>query len=523
MLDMTLSLGGLKNIIGSELMPVVADMMGKFTGWLADNRDQVREWSTLFAERLQSAVPVIMDLASGIGTVVGHIGTAVRVTADLVGGFDNLGVIIGTLIAGKAVASIVMFGTAIFQAGGALLTLSGAMPLVAGGIKAIGAALMANPIGLIIGAIAGAGYLIYRNWEQIGPWFGQLWQGIQEKAAWAWDGFKTLFKWSPLGLIANNWGAISDWFGRMGERVKAAASTAWEGIKTVLSWSPLGLIARSWSGLSDRVGSLGELAKAALDVAWAGIKTVLSWSPLGLIARAWSGLSDRFGNIGELAKAGLEVAWAGIKTVLSWSPLGLITRNWTSMADTVGNIAGIAKDMVSAVWDWMAAKLAWSPLDTIASAWGGVSDWFGNMWDGITAKAAAAMDWITGKLEWVGNAFNKVKGWLSFGGDDDADDVRERLGGSNAQALNLGSSQQEAAARGTEALERGPARPQLSGGSGEPQATERVREVAQTITNNVQLHVSRPQGENDQSYAQRIAELVMDELNQRQQGALYDG
>ncbi|MDC8443771.1 hypothetical protein JJO83_13870, partial [Halomonas aquamarina] len=205
LLDAKLSLFGLKNIIGSALMPVVSDMMSTFTGWLAGNRDQVRAWSDQFATRLQAVVPVIADLASGIGTVVSNVGHAVNATANLVGGFDNLGVIIGTLIAGKAIGSIVMFGTAIVQAGGALLSLSGALPLVAGGIKAIGAAMIANPIGLVVAAIAGAGYLIYRNWEKIGPWLSNLWQGVKDKASAAWDWMKEKFSWSPVVMIANNW------------------------------------------------------------------------------------------------------------------------------------------------------------------------------------------------------------------------------------------------------------------------------------------------------------------------------
>ncbi|PKG50324.1 hypothetical protein, partial [Halomonas sp. MES3-P3E] len=230
LLDTQLSLFGLKNIIGAELMPVVGDMMGKFTGWLADNRDQVGIWAKAFATGLQNAVPAILSMAEGLATVIGKIGSAASTTADLVGGFDNLGIIIGTVIAGKAIGSIVMFGTAIFQAGGALLSLSGAMPLIAGGVKAIGAALMANPIGLIIGAIAGAGYLIYRNWEKIGPWFGKLWQGVQEKVAWAWDKVRSIVDWSPLGLITRNWGAITDWFGGLWGRVKRGASLGWKAL-----------------------------------------------------------------------------------------------------------------------------------------------------------------------------------------------------------------------------------------------------------------------------------------------------
>jgi hypothetical protein len=400
LLDAKLSLFGLKNIIGSALMPVVSDMMSTFTGWLADNRAQVRAWSDQFATRLQAVVPVIADLASGIGTVASNVGHAVSATANLVGGFDNLGVIIGTLIAGKAIGSIVMFGTAIVQAGGALLSLSGALPLVAGGIKAIGAAMIANPIGLVVAAIAGAGYLIYRNWEKIGPWFGNLWQGVKEKASAAWGWMKENFSWSPVAIIANNWSAITS---------------------------------------------------------------------------------------------------------------------------TIGGVVDEAKEKASAAWDWMKEKLSWSPLETVAAAWGGLTGWFGGLWDGITAKAAAALDWITSKLEWVGNAFSAVSGWFSSGDDEDE---RPQLGGSNAQPINLGESQREAEDRGREVIARGPERPQLSEPSPPPAAStmvERVKEVTQTITNHVQLHVTPMQGEDDQSYAQRIAELVMDEINQRQQGALYDG
>ncbi|PKG50299.1 hypothetical protein, partial [Halomonas sp. MES3-P3E] len=210
------------------------------------------------------------------------------------------------------------------------------------------------------------------------------------------------------------------------------------------------------------------------------------------------------------------------KGEVAWSPIHTITSAWNGITDWFGGLWGGVKNKAGAAWDWMKEKLSWSPLDVIAGAWGGISGWFGNMWDGITASAAAAMDWITGKLEWVGNAFSKVKGWLSFGGDDE-EGAPAQPGGSNAQALDLGSSQQEAVARGQEALQRGPARPQLSGGEASQSPAERVREVTQTITNHVQLHVTRSEGEEDQTYAQRIAEMVMDELNQRQQGALYDG
>ena len=449
LLDTQLSLAGLKNIIGADLMPVIGEMMAKFTGWLAENRDQVREWSTEFATRLQNSIPAIVGLAEGIGTVVTKVGEAVAVTANLVGGFDNLGMIIGTLIAGKAIASVVAFGGAIFQAGSALLSLSGALPLVAGGIKAIGAALMANPIGLVIGAIAGAAYLIYRNWDGLSAWFGGMW-----------DRTKKIF-------------------------VEASDYVA------------------------DKV-----------DKAWGLIKERLAWSPVGLILRAWGALGVTVGGVIESAKSTVVTAWESLKGIFAWSPLGIVAGAWAGLTITVGSIVESVQDTAGAAWDWMKEKLSWSPLDVVAASWGGLTGWFGGLWDSITGSAERALDWMTSKLEWVGNSFNAVKGW--FGSDDEEEGGgRPTLGGSNAQPLNLGDSQQAAEQRGTQAA---PQRPEFDAGTQQAQREKSpTKEVTQTITNHLQLHVERAGGENDATYAQRIAELVMEELNQRQQGALYDG
>lgn len=403
LLDTQLSLVGLKNIIGSALMPVVSDMMGRFTDWLAENRDQVRLWADQFAQRLGDAVPVIAELASGVGSVVSTVGSAVGRTAELVGGFDNLVMIVGGLFAAKAVMAVGAFVVSIGQAGAALVSLAGGLPVVASGIKAIGAALMANPIGLVIGAIAGAAYLIYRNWGSIGPWVANLWEGVKDLTASAWDWIKRIFAWSPLGLLVRAWGP---------------------GI--------------------ERIGALVDGAK----------------------------------------------------------------------------------EMVGAVWSWFRERLSWSPLATVAGAWGGLTDWFGGMWDGITGAAERALDWITGKLEWVGNAFDRVRGWISWGDDGEAaDEARAQLGGGNAGALGLTSNRERRQAESEAAVQsrvprQAPPPPALSGG---PSTVERVREVVNHITNNLTLHVTRREGEGDASYAQRIADMVLEELNARQQGALYDG
>lgn len=92
---------------------------------------------------------------------------------------------------------------------------------LAGGLKRVGQtfiwlgrALLMNPIGLVITAIAGAAYLIYRYWEPISGFFSGVWSQVQT----AFDGgiagiTRLIMNWSPLGLFYNAFASVLNWFG----------------------------------------------------------------------------------------------------------------------------------------------------------------------------------------------------------------------------------------------------------------------------------------------------------------------
>ena len=86
-----------------------------------------------------------------------------------------------------------------------------AFPIVAGGIRAIGLAMTANPIGVIIMAIAAAAYVLYAYWGPIKGFFISLWDSITQKFSGTWETIKTILSFTPLGLIVSNWGGIMDW------------------------------------------------------------------------------------------------------------------------------------------------------------------------------------------------------------------------------------------------------------------------------------------------------------------------
>ncbi|MBY5938038.1 hypothetical protein [Marinobacter nauticus] len=174
MLDAQLGMAGMKNTIGAELMPAITDMMGDLSSWMRENRDQVSAFASNFGTKLKNAIPVLRDIAVGAASTAKTLGMITSHLATMVGGFDNLGMILAVVLAMKPIMAILSFGKAIFMATSAVVGLAGGLPAVAAGIKAIGVALTANPIGLIIAAIAGAGYLIYKNWGAIMDFFKSL-------------------------------------------------------------------------------------------------------------------------------------------------------------------------------------------------------------------------------------------------------------------------------------------------------------------------------------------------------------
>lgn len=263
-LDAQLVIKGLKNTIGRELMPVVTRSMKQFSRWAVANRKDVAAFAETAATKIEAALPVIGKIVEGMGRVSGEIGKVIVAVADMVGGWENFGMIIGGVFAAKTIGSIVTFGASVARLGVSLIGLTGALPIVAGGIKAIGSVLLANPIGIAVAAIVGGAALIYKNWETVGPWFGKLWDGVKE----TFGGVGQFIS----GVWRGDWDAAAD-----------GAKTAWGGISSFYStiWDSVGGVFRAtWENVIKPVtDALG--ATDAITAAWDGVKTslkgVLDW------------------------------------------------------------------------------------------------------------------------------------------------------------------------------------------------------------------------------------------------------
>lgn len=248
--EYTRQMGDLKQVLFGIQASVVGDLLPAINDWIGGMGDLGAANREAVSERIISA---IRDIASGIKRVWEIVSWA----ADAVGGFGNLLMILAGVMAGRLLLAIGRTVLALFGMGKQLILMSvRAIPAAIAGVRALGMAFLTTPIGWIvagIAAVAGAAYLIYKNWDGISEWFGNLWgsikaffdRGIGEIVA-------DLLAFSPAGLLMKGIDAVFELFGArpLSEIGQEWIGGLWTGIEG--QWSEL----TSW--LSTKVTELTE-------------------------------------------------------------------------------------------------------------------------------------------------------------------------------------------------------------------------------------------------------------------------
>ncbi|MEQ5139050.1 phage tail tape measure protein, partial [Providencia alcalifaciens] len=170
----------------------------------------------------------------------------------------SIAAMLGPLAAAKLSLSILGI-----KGSGALTLLLKPIKLLGSAFLWLGKAMLANPILLAIAAIAGAFYLIYKNWDKIEPYVTKVWESVKQRTAIAWQALKEtilkvweaikyiFFNWTIPGLIAKHWDSIVGYTKTAWASVKSVISGIWEGIKTFFMTQTLpGIIYSNWDQIA---------------------------------------------------------------------------------------------------------------------------------------------------------------------------------------------------------------------------------------------------------------------------------
>jgi hypothetical protein len=178
-------LEGLVRTVAVEVMPKLTEVFTDLADYLIDNGDRAGELGRALAAAFDKAIPIARDLLAEIGDVAGKVLDVTEKVAGMLGGWENFGTVIGLLFASPAILSIGAFAVDVFSLGRAMLALAPAL-------TAVGAALIANPIGATLAVIALAALAIITNWDTVKAAVMPVLDWLGEKFAWLMDQLQPL-------------------------------------------------------------------------------------------------------------------------------------------------------------------------------------------------------------------------------------------------------------------------------------------------------------------------------------------
>ena len=222
--DMRAVFGSIGTTIGAKLAPVVVRLADQFRDLVAANREA-------FSARFAAVATQFAESFSRIDFQ--GIANAVLTVADVsirafnaVGGFNTVLYGMGALMAGKAVTSVLTFGSNLLTLGRTMWGLATAARTV--GIAMAGAL---GPVGLVIAGVATAAAVVAANWDSIWPavkagasacanWVSGAWQSMAYGLTGVWQTVKAGF--------AGAWNFVTD---SLGASVKDGLANVWTMMK----------------------------------------------------------------------------------------------------------------------------------------------------------------------------------------------------------------------------------------------------------------------------------------------------
>ncbi|MBI6238738.1 phage tail tape measure protein [Proteus mirabilis] len=358
-----------------ELQTLVADLKQakgeaqKVAGTMTDNlsgdmKNLQSAWEDLGIQIFDGIDSPLRQISQSITRVISKVGVWMKENPELAKTLTMIGLAIAGIITTLGILSLsiaAMLGPLAaaklslsilgIKGGSALTLLLKPIKLLGSAFLGLGKAMLANPILLAIAAIAGAFYLVYKNWDTIGPYVYKVWDIVKRYTAIAWQALKDtiksaweaikyiFFNWTPLGLIIKHWDSIVSYTQTTWTMIKTKISDVWEGIKTTLK-----------NGWNNIVKSVQET--------WETIKTTIStkWDEIVEDTKALPAKFLQFGS--DLIDAIIQ----GIK------------NKWTDFKNSIGELATAAKEALTPEFMKSNDPKVQSALDSYNSNFAGMYD-----------------------------------------------------------------------------------------------------------------------------------------------------
>lgn len=367
---------------GELLMPAIRAIVG----WI----QQFVDWLNSMGEGTKKVIMVVALLAAALGPVL--------------------------IVVGKVISAVGTIMTIVPK-------IASAIKIVQGAFTALNATMLANPIVLIIAAIAAlvaAFIYLWNNCEGFRQFWIDLWENIKAVAVAIWEGLKEFFTtaWTAISTTAQTiWNDIKEFFSGLWEGIQTVFTTVVTAISTFLetAWNGIKTVAETiWTAISTTISTIVTGIQTFLTTAWDTIKTVIS-------------------TVLDAIKTIFTTIWNAIKTVITTVVNGIkstITSVWNSIKSTVTSVVNAIKSAINSAFNAM-----WNGIkSTISGIYNTIKGGFDKAVGYIKGLASAAFNWgkdiimgivngIKSCIGAIGDAVssvaNKIRSFLHFSVPDE--------------------------------------------------------------------------------------------------------
>lgn len=342
--------------------------------------------TTAVTQGFSSLLAAVTELASGIDwaglsaaisgafqwlseTALPAIISGIQTTASVINTLSPAIVAVGVAIAGLALVGLISNIGAVATA---LVTWASSTKIVTAAQWLLNAAMSANPIGLIVIAIAAlvAAFVVLWNKSEA---FREFWIGL-------WEKIKAAFS------------VVADW-------VTARAQEWVDGIKAI--WDVVQPYFQAvWNGIKTVFSVVKAVLTAYFETAWQAIKIV--WDAVsGYFQAVWNNINTVFSVVKTVLEAYFKSAWEAIKVV--WDAVkGYFELVWSNIKGVFSVVKSVLSGDFNGAWD------------EITLIWDGVKGYFEGVWKDVKNVFNSVSTFFSTAF---GNAWKAIKGVFNGWGD----------------------------------------------------------------------------------------------------------
>lgn len=377
---------------------MAATMQDNLAGQLTILKSQLEELAISFGELLMPAIRAIVGW--------------IQQFVDWLNGMDEgtkKAVVTVALLAAALGPVLIVVGKVISAVG----TIMSIVPKIAGVINtvktafsALNVTMLANPIILIIAAIAAlvaAFIYLWTHCEGFREFWIGLWENVKAAAVAVWNGLKDFFAaaWNGIVSVAQTvWNSLAAFF-----------TGLWDGIKNVVTTVVTAIsdfLTAAWNTICSVVSTVLTAIHTVVSTVWNGILSAVTMivnGILSVISVVWNAIQVVITTVVTAISGFLTGAWNGIRTVITSVVNGIhgvVTSVWGAIQNAVVSIVNGIRSTVTNVWNSICSAVS-SAVNGLKTA---VGNAFTAMWNGIRST-------VSGIYNSIKSGFDQAVGFIT--------------------------------------------------------------------------------------------------------------